>query len=108
MAQLGRAAGFGTRWKFTGFGIVLQRKLNVIQDFTRRGVAQPGRAPGSGPGGRRFKSSLPDHSFQFFTRTTHRPSGNGPGDRVLQDRINAQIVQFSACEGCLKIVYKHT
>ncbi len=28
-----------------------------------RGVAQPGRAPGSGPGGRRFKSSLPD---QFF------------------------------------------
>jgi hypothetical protein len=29
-----------------------------------RGVAQPGRAPGSGPGGRRFKSSLPDQSFQ--------------------------------------------
>ena len=29
-----------------------------------RGVAQPGRAPGSGPGGRRFKSSLPDHCFQ--------------------------------------------
>src|ERR1017187_5153454 len=28
-----------------------------------RGVAQPGRAPGSGPGGRRFKSSLPDHIF---------------------------------------------
>jgi hypothetical protein len=28
-----------------------------------RGVAQPGRAPGSGPGGRRFKSSLPDQSF---------------------------------------------
>ena len=25
-----------------------------------RGVAQPGRAPGSGPGGRRFKSSRPD------------------------------------------------
>src|SRR5580658_9210675 len=30
---------------------------------TSRGVAQPGRAPGSGPGGRRFKSSLPDQSF---------------------------------------------
>ena len=28
--------------------------------LSRRGVAQPGRAPGSGPGGRRFKSSLPD------------------------------------------------
>src|SRR5438046_1439876 len=33
---------------------------------THRGVAQPGRAPGSGPGGRRFKSSLPD---QFFSTT---------------------------------------
>jgi hypothetical protein len=32
-----------------------------------RGVAQPGRAPGSGPGGRRFKSSLPDHYFQSLT-----------------------------------------
>ena len=31
--------------------------------FSCRGVAQPGRAPGSGPGGRRFKSSLPDQSF---------------------------------------------
>jgi RHS repeat-associated protein len=30
-------------------------------------VAQPGRAPGSGPGGRRFKSSLPDQLFP----TTH-------------------------------------
>ena len=30
---------------------------------TARGVAQPGRAPGSGPGGRRFKSSLPDQSL---------------------------------------------
>ena len=29
-----------------------------------RGVAQPGRAPGSGPGGRRFKSSLPDQYSQ--------------------------------------------
>jgi CRP/FNR family transcriptional regulator, cyclic AMP receptor protein len=34
----------------------------VIQNVSR-GVAQPGRAPGSGPGGRRFKSSLPDQSF---------------------------------------------
>src|SRR6266571_7428240 len=33
-----------------------------------RGVAQPGRAPGSGPGGRRFKSSLPDQFFQSLTR----------------------------------------
>jgi hypothetical protein len=33
-----------------------------------RGVAQPGRAPGSGPGGRRFKSSLPDHLLQSDVR----------------------------------------
>src|SRR5437762_4247325 len=32
-----------------------------------RGVAQPGRAPGSGPGGRRFKSSLPDHILEILT-----------------------------------------
>ena len=36
----------------------------------RRGVAQPGRAPGSGPGGRRFESSLPDHLFSNSYRTT--------------------------------------
>ena len=28
-----------------------------------RGVAQPGSAPGLGPGGRRFESFLPDHIF---------------------------------------------
>src|SRR5581483_10574348 len=33
-------------------------------DVACRGVAQPGRAPGSGPGGRRFKSSLPDQYLQ--------------------------------------------
>ena len=32
-----------------------------------RGVAQPGRAPGSGPGGRRFESSLPDHLVKAAT-----------------------------------------
>jgi hypothetical protein len=37
--------------------------MTVRLDGLRRGVAQPGRAPGSGPGGRRFKSSLPDHLF---------------------------------------------
>jgi hypothetical protein len=30
-----------------------------------RGVAQSGSAPGSGPGGRRFESSRPDHSLDF-------------------------------------------
>ncbi len=31
-----------------------------------RGVAQPGRAPGSGPGGRRFESSRPDHLSDLY------------------------------------------
>ena len=30
---------------------------------SRRGVAQPGSAPAWGAGGRRFKSSRPDHIF---------------------------------------------
>jgi hypothetical protein len=37
-----------------------------------RGVAQPGRAPGSGPGGRRFESSLPDHSFSYILKDLRR------------------------------------
>ena len=39
--------------------------MTIRSDGLRRGVAQPGRAPGSGPGGRRFKSSLPDHLFSI-------------------------------------------
>ena len=37
-----------------------------------RGVAQPGRAPGSGPGGRRFESSLPDHSLSSTETYSYR------------------------------------
>lgn len=45
----------------------LTELTHPIISYTRlsekiRGVAQPGRAPGSGPGGRRFKSSRPDFS----------------------------------------------
>jgi hypothetical protein len=39
---------------------------------TCRGVAQPGSAPGSGPGGRRFKSSRPDQTSKV------RPGGSNP------------------------------
>ena len=35
-----------------------------------RGVAQSGSAPGLGPGGRRFESSLPDHVFNDL-QTSH-------------------------------------
>ena len=48
-----------------------------------RGVAQPGRAPGSGPGGRRFKSSLPDQLFPItysgMKALKVDPPGFGPG-----------------------------
>ncbi len=40
------------------------REQFLSRPCNSRGVAQPGRAPGSGPGGRRFKSSLPDHIFK--------------------------------------------
>src|SRR5258707_11106681 len=41
-----------------------------------RGVAQPGRAPGSGPGGRRFESCLPDHLKAAGSGTF--PAGSRP------------------------------
>ncbi len=55
--------------------IVPARALPLSNHASFRGVAQPGRAPGSGPGGRRFKSSLPDHSFQ---RLEIRKASRGP------------------------------
>jgi hypothetical protein len=52
-----------------------------------RGVAQPGRASGSGPEGRWFKSSRPDHSQQglaigrrFHVSLAKRASTNDPRD----------------------------
>ena len=42
-----------------------------------RGVAQPGRAPGSGPGGRRVESSLPDHSCPLLRTIQTRESWAG-------------------------------
>jgi hypothetical protein len=44
--------------------------LPFCRSQQRRGVAQPGRAPGSGPGGRRFKSSLPDQFFKHLNRAS--------------------------------------
>ena len=39
------------------------RPIRCYKLRSSRGVAQPGRAPRSGRGGRRFKSSLPDQPF---------------------------------------------
>jgi hypothetical protein len=43
-----------------------------------RGVAQSGSAPGLGPGGRRFESSLPDHVFNDL----QTPHINYFGDQI--------------------------
>src|SRR4051812_36441220 len=48
------------------------RGLSFVSFQHSRGVAQPGRAPGSGPGGRRFKSSLPDQ-LSLFQSCRHNP-----------------------------------
>src|SRR5450432_2183115 len=39
---------------------------------SRRGVAQPGSAPAWGAGGRRFKSSRPDHYLFEWTQARHQ------------------------------------
>ena len=62
-------AGRGKQARVRGSGIDAGRALRYFPaprwhgvEWRRRfrGVAQPGRAPGSGPGGRRFESCLPD------------------------------------------------
>jgi hypothetical protein len=61
---------------------------------TCRGVAQPGRAPGSGPGGRRFKSSLPDHSYPSRLR------------QITEAGLDSCLVQESRCaQNCAHPTY---
>ncbi len=57
---------FGMGGEFKGLGLRHRRhKGDDLRKYAtltvRRGVAQPGRALGSGPRGRRFESSRPDH-----------------------------------------------
>ena len=40
---------------------------------SRRGVAQPGSAPASGAGGRKFESSRPDQNIQGVTASAVTP-----------------------------------
>ena len=48
--------------------VVAERAPHVLLYFpVGRGVAQPGSAPGLGPGGRRFESCLPDHRSRVAT-----------------------------------------
>ena len=70
-----RASGPG------GFAAV-RRGITPLQSPPgRRGVAQSGRAPGSGSGGRRFKSCRPDAARPY--RTGSRPRG-GHGIRLVR------------------------
>ena len=53
--------------------------MNIVRD-----VAQLGRAPGLGPGGRRFESCRPDYITQVIDRGVAqlaRASGSYPGGR---------------------------
>ena len=59
-----------------------------------RGVAQPGSAPGLGPGGREFESRRPDHEQKrpWLNWIEHRPSkpgvaGSSPAGRALFDKL---------------------
>ena len=58
-----------------------------------RGVAQPGRAPGSGPGGRRFKSSLPDQ-FSVLACSKIRSKGF----LYLGQRFTPSVEQFKSTD----------
>src|SRR5438477_12064089 len=60
-----------------------------------RGVAQPGRAPGSGPGGRRFKSSLPDHLYSSHLKKIEEVPLRA------SFRLNSHCAQNCAHSACL-------
>ena len=62
--EMGRQFGPGRALPWLGRGAITR---------ARRGVAQPGRAPSSGGGGRRFESSLPDQCIPALL--AGRPSG---------------------------------
>ena len=53
-----------------------------------RGVAQPGRAPGSGPGGRRFESSLPDQFLQSLRENPKSGDFNLAGKTAATVRLD--------------------
>ena len=69
--------------------------LPCSRPLHRRGVAQPGRAPGSGPGGRRFKSSLPDQSFVAMPCAN---SSVGPSDQSFHFRRPERRNGLARCQ----------
>ena len=74
-----------------------------------RGVAQPGRAPGSGPGGRRFKSSLPDQLFSttYSSRRSSKtdPPGFAPGALAFRTPSTLRWLCSEECRTVYKIDY---
>ena len=54
-----------------------------------RGVAQPGRAPGSGPGGRWFESTRPDH----LTLSDSFKRQDGPDHKTVQKILDGKAVR---------------
>src|SRR5204862_5995445 len=80
-----------TRFKPAG-GSSSHPQALVLSCYTtrvcHRGVAQPGRAPGSGPGGRRVKSSRPDSSIQADTARFGMPPERAVD--VFVDKISSK------------------
>ena len=57
-----------------------------------RGVAQSGSAPGWGPGGRRFKSCLPDWSPVRATKGPTGPAGDRPARHHWDVDVGAALI----------------
>src|SRR6185503_9868786 len=59
-----------------------------------RGVAQPGRALGSGPRGRRFESSRPD---QLSSKTLENSIGDGLRWSAVIGGVRRQMLMLTLC-----------
>jgi hypothetical protein len=57
-----------------------------------RGVAQSGSAPGSGPGGRRFESSRPDHLKSVLYAESRHGRNPKPGDQSAQASRSRRVL----------------
>jgi uncharacterized protein (DUF433 family) len=70
-----------------------------------RGVAQPGSAPALGAGGRRFKSSRPDHYFPYFLGHLFEPEPTPRAAQTLaptgDERSKLEVRNMSSAGGNL-------
>ena len=88
--------------------LLLTRRNPQLKLTQERGVAQPGRAPALGAGGRRFESGRPDHIFLHHRNCAGRnpvcrsenwilPKGFFAFLHLLQIRIALEARAASVC-----------